>query len=174
MRCYRGQGRYYQLGSSQKSPNSCWRPRWNPDPGKEMETEVFGHVTRSFGLAKAILQDKVIGKRRGRQRNGREGHIKEWTGMDFASSNRTAENSTRWKEIVAKSSVVPWHLPVLWNRTEKNIIYFSRLKSLLQMFQVVVDLTQELGSGCRWVKIEEYVCRFLYLSLIKWWKRSSD
>ena len=34
-------------------------------------------------------------------------NIKEWTGMDFASSTRTAENRTRWKGIVANSSVVP-------------------------------------------------------------------
>ena len=33
--------------------------------------------------------------------------IKEWTGMEFASSTRAAENRTRWKGIVANSSVVP-------------------------------------------------------------------
>ena len=36
-----------------------------------------------------------------------EDNIKEWTGMDFASSTRTAENRTRWKGIVANSSVMP-------------------------------------------------------------------
>ena len=30
-----------------------------------------------------------------------------WTGMDFASSTRAAENRTKWKRIVANSSVVP-------------------------------------------------------------------
>ena len=34
-------------------------------------------------------------------------NIKEWTGMDFASSTRAAENRSRWKGIVANSSVVP-------------------------------------------------------------------
>ena len=33
--------------------------------------------------------------------------IKEWTRMEFASSTRAAEDRTRWKEIVVKSSVVP-------------------------------------------------------------------
>ena len=33
--------------------------------------------------------------------------IKDWTGMDFASSARAAENRTRWKEIVTKAFVVP-------------------------------------------------------------------
>ena len=36
-----------------------------------------------------------------------EDNIKEWTGMDFASSARAAENRTRWKGIVANLSVVP-------------------------------------------------------------------
>ena len=31
---------------------------------------------------------------------------KKWTGMHFASSTRAAEDRTRWKGIVAKSSVV--------------------------------------------------------------------
>ena len=34
-------------------------------------------------------------------------NIKEWTGMDFANSTRAAEDRTRWKGIVVKSSVVP-------------------------------------------------------------------
>ena len=43
----------------------------------------------------------------GRQKKKCEDNIKNWTGMDFASSTRAAENRTRWKEIVAISSVVP-------------------------------------------------------------------
>ena len=38
--------------------------------------------------------------------------------MDFASSTRTAENRTRRKEIVAKSSVVPNNLPKLRDRID--------------------------------------------------------
>ena len=38
--------------------------------------------------------------------------------MDFASSTRAAENRIRWKEIVAKSSVVPNNLPKLRDRIE--------------------------------------------------------
>ena len=36
-----------------------------------------------------------------------EDSTKEWTGMDFASSTRAAEDRTRWKGVVAKSSMVP-------------------------------------------------------------------
>ena len=46
-------------------------------------------------------------KDRHEKRGGGEDTIKEWTGMDFASSTRAAENKTRWKGIVVKSSVVP-------------------------------------------------------------------
>ena len=50
-----------------------WKLRW------------FGHISRSSGLAKAILQGTVQGKRRDRQKKRREDNITEWTGIDFAS-----------------------------------------------------------------------------------------
>ena len=47
------------------------------------------------------------GKRKiGRQKKRWEDNIKDWPGMDFASSARAAENRSRWKGIVANSSVV--------------------------------------------------------------------
>ena len=73
-----------------------WKLRW------------FGHVSRSSGIAKTILQGTVKGKRKiGRQKKRWEDNIKEWPGMDFASSTRAAENRTRWKGFVANLSVVP-------------------------------------------------------------------
>ena len=75
---------------------------------KKRKLRWFGHVSRSSDLAKTILQGTVKGQRkRGRQKKRWEDNIKEWTGMDFASSTRVAENRTRWKGIVANSSVVP-------------------------------------------------------------------
>ena len=75
---------------------------------KKRKLRWFGHVSRSSGLAKTILQGTVKGKRkRGRQKKRLEDNIQEWTGMDFASSTRTAQNRTRWKGIVANLSVVP-------------------------------------------------------------------
>ena len=75
---------------------------------KKRKLRYFGHVSKSSGLAKTILQGTVKGKRkRGRQKKRVEDNIKEWTGMDFASSTRAAENRSRWKGIVANSSVVP-------------------------------------------------------------------
>ena len=66
------------------------------------------HFSRSSGLAKTSLQGTVKRKRKkGRKKKRWEDNIKEWTGMDFASSNTAAENRTRWKGIVENSSVVP-------------------------------------------------------------------
>ena len=53
----------------------------------------YGHVSRSSGLAKTILQGTVKGGRRqGRQRKRWEDNIREWTGLEFAKSQRAVEN----------------------------------------------------------------------------------
>ena len=65
-----------------------------------------GHVSRSSGPAKTILQGTVKEEKGGRLKERWEDNIKEWTGMEFAGSTRAAENRTRWKEIVAESSMV--------------------------------------------------------------------
>ena len=45
--------------------------------------------------------------RRNRQKKRWEDNMKEWTGMDFASSTRAAEDRTRLEGVVAKLSVEP-------------------------------------------------------------------
>ena len=68
----------------------------------------YGYVSRSSGLAKTILQGTMKGGRRqGRQRKRWEDSIREWTGLEFAKSQRAVENRGKWRELVAKSSVVP-------------------------------------------------------------------
>ena len=52
-------------------------------------------MSQGLGLAKTILQGTMNGRRRGRQKKRLEDNIKEWTGMDFASSTRAAEDRTR-------------------------------------------------------------------------------
>ena len=50
---------------------------------KKRKLKWFGHVLKSSGPAKTILQGTVNGKRRrGRQKKRWEDNIKEWTGMD--------------------------------------------------------------------------------------------
>ena len=42
-----------------------------------------------------------------RQKKRREDNIREWTGLEFAKSQRAVENREHWRKLVAKSSVVP-------------------------------------------------------------------
>ena len=57
----------------------------------------YGHVSRSSGLAKTILQGTVKGGRRqSRQRKRWEDNIREWTGLEFGKSQRAVENREKW------------------------------------------------------------------------------
>ena len=60
---------------------------------KRRKLQWYGHISRSSGLAKTILQDTVRGgKRQGRQRKKWEDNIREWTGLEFGKSQRAVEN----------------------------------------------------------------------------------
>ena len=62
--------------------------------------------SRSSGLARTILQGTVKGGRRqGRQRKRWDVDIREWTGLEFAKSQRAVENREKWRKLVVKSSV---------------------------------------------------------------------
>ena len=75
---------------------------------KRRKLQWYGHVFRSSGLAKTILQGTVTGGRRqARQRKRWEDNIGKWTGLEFGKSQRAAENREKWRKLVAKSSVVP-------------------------------------------------------------------
>ena len=84
---------------------------------KRRKLQWYGHVSRSSGLAKAILQGTVKGGRRqGRQRKRWEDNIREWTGLEFAKSQRAVENREKWRKLVSKSSVMPQRPSRLWDR----------------------------------------------------------
>ena len=75
---------------------------------KRRRLQWHGHVSRSSGLAKTILQGTLKGGRRqGRKRKRWEDNIREWTGLEFAKSQRAVENRGKWRKVVVKSSVVP-------------------------------------------------------------------
>ena len=60
---------------------------------KRRKLQWYGHVSRSSGLAKTILQGTVKGGRRpGRQRKRWEDIIREWTGLQFDRSQMAVEN----------------------------------------------------------------------------------
>ena len=74
---------------------------------KRRKLKWYGHVTRSSGLAKTILQGTVQGgRRRGRQRKRWEDNIKEWTGLECNILLRKAEKCKEWRKLVASPTVV--------------------------------------------------------------------
>ena len=74
---------------------------------KKRKLRWYGHIARSSGMAKTILQGTVKGARmRRRQKKRWEDNIKEWTGMGFGNFPRTAEDTKGWKGIAATPSVV--------------------------------------------------------------------
>ena len=71
--------------------------------GKRRKLQWYGHVSRSSGLAKTILQSTVKGGRRqGGQRKRWEDNIREWTGLEFGKSQRAVKYSEKWKKIGRK------------------------------------------------------------------------
>ena len=74
---------------------------------KRRKLQWYGHVSRSSGLAKTILQGTVRGGRRQGGQRKRWEDIREWTGLEFAKSQGAVENKTNWRKLVVKSSVVP-------------------------------------------------------------------
>ena len=54
---------------------------------KRRKLQWYGHVSRSSGLAKTILQGTMKeGRRQGRQRKRWKDNIREWTGLEFGKS----------------------------------------------------------------------------------------
>ena len=93
---------------------------------KKRKLRWYGHISRSSGMAKTILQGTVKGaRRRGRQKKRWEDNIKEWTGMGSGNSLMAAEDRKGWKGIVATSSVVTRRPPRLRDWDEMR--YISRL-----------------------------------------------
>ena len=75
---------------------------------KRLKLQWHGHVSRSSGLARTILQGTVKGGRRqGGQKKRWEDNIRQWTSLEFGKSQRAVKNRGKWRKLVAKSSVVP-------------------------------------------------------------------
>ena len=81
---------------------------WHASKYKVGKQKWYGHASGSSGMAKTILQGTVKGERRqGRQTKRWEDNIRDWTGLEFAKSQRAVEKGGKWRKLVAKSSVVP-------------------------------------------------------------------
>ena len=74
---------------------------------KRRKLQWYGHVSRSSSPAKTILQGTVKrGRRQGRRRKRWEDSIREWTGLEFAKSQRAVEKREKWRKLGVKLSVV--------------------------------------------------------------------
>ena len=84
---------------------------------KKRKLRWFGHVSRSSGLAKTILQGTVKGKRkRGRQKKRWEDNIKEWTGMALPAQLGQLKTGQDGKGLLRIRLWCPNDLPRLWDR----------------------------------------------------------
>ena len=70
---------------------------------KRRKLQWYGHVSRSSGLAKTILQGTVKkGRRQGGQRKRWEDNVREWTGLEFGKSQRAVENRKKMEKTGSK------------------------------------------------------------------------
>ena len=61
---------------------------------KRRKLQWYGHVSRSLGLAKTIFQGTVKrGRIQSREKKRWEDNIREWTGLEFAKSQRAVGRS---------------------------------------------------------------------------------
>ena len=74
---------------------------------KRRKLQWYGHVSRSSGLAKTILQYSERGKKTRQTRKRWEDNIRDWTGLELTKSQRAVENGEKWRKLVVKSSVMP-------------------------------------------------------------------
>ena len=95
MRCYR-KILCISYKAHVTNKEACAKIKQAIGPHKDLLTTVkrcklqwYGHVSRSSGLAKIILQGTVKGGRKqGRQRKRSEDNIREWTGLELGKSQK--------------------------------------------------------------------------------------
>ena len=102
----------YQRGSPCQDPAGNRTTRRFPDHPTETQTAVVCTrlpFIRSGQNHLAKPSERGGGereRRQGRQRKRWEDNINEWTGSEFAKSQKAVENREKWRKLVAKSSVV--------------------------------------------------------------------
>ena len=96
----------YQRGSLCQEPAGNRTTR-RPDHRKETQTEVIWTCLPFIRSGQNHLtKHSERRKRQGRQRKRWEDYIREWTGPEFARSQRAVENREKWRKPVVKSYVV--------------------------------------------------------------------
>ena len=98
---------------------------------KQRKLRWYGHITRSTGLAKTVMQGTVQGgRRRGRQIKRWEDNIPEWTGLTLGAAMRKAERREERRELVAKSYVVPQRSTETTGQANMYNIKFAIIKQI--------------------------------------------
>ena len=90
---------------------------------KRCKLQWYGHFFRSSGLPKNCLARHSERGKNTRHMKRWEDNIREWTGLEFAKSQRAVENRKerkKWRKLVVKSAVVPQRPPRLRARCRKG------------------------------------------------------
>ena len=109
---------------------------------KRRKLQWYGHVFRSSGLLKTILQGTVEGGRRqGRQRKRWEDNIREWTGLEFAKFQRAVENRGKMEETSCEIICgVPATLTVKGLMMMMLIMMVNKVTSIRSTRPTITDL----------------------------------
>ena len=98
----------YQRGSPCQDPAGNRTAQRPPDHRKETQTAVvWSCLPFIWSGQHHLARHSERGKKTRRQRKRWEDNIREWTGLEFAKSQRAVENREKWRKLVAKLSVVP-------------------------------------------------------------------
>ena len=98
----------YQRGSPCRDPGGNRTSRRPSGHRKETQTAVVWSLLPFITSGQNHLaRHSEGGRRQGRQSKRWKDNNREWTGQEFAKSQRVVENRGKWRKLVAKLSVVP-------------------------------------------------------------------
>ena len=67
---------------------------------QQRSLQFFGHLVRRNNIHRVLIEGKINGKRgRGRPITSWVNNIVKWTGLDYPSVVRTAQDRHRWKPV---------------------------------------------------------------------------
>ena len=110
MRCYRNNRRLLNISYKDHVTNEEVHNRIQKATGvqddltmvKKRKLRWYGHISKSSGKAKTILQGTVKGARRGTRKKRWEDNIKDWTAMEFGDSPRAAKTGKGGKVLLPR------------------------------------------------------------------------
>ena len=83
---------------------------------KKRKLRWYGHITRSTGLSKTILQGTTQGGRsQGRPKKKWADNIAEWTGLNFAETQALAHDRESWRKVVRSAAQCPYDHSRSWD-----------------------------------------------------------